>query len=187
MRMDYAANPEQLVHDIAAKMREASLDWGDNSEVWTHQLKLSLRDLLQSKGTNKRDVLYSHTEEDIHEFLLDVVVWDRTSGEGVILAVESEWIQHVEAIAEDFWKLMVVKSPLKLMVFGLNDNARTHSQKAVWEKLRECLELYRDHRKGERYVFMDFARGATRRAWWFEVPANGSLKPVPEPQYVTFV
>jgi hypothetical protein len=186
MRIDYAANPEQLIHDIATKMRGANLKWDGPNTDWTRQLKLSLRELLQSKEGNETEVLYSRTDENIHEFLLDVVVWDRSSGEGVILAVESEWTQGIEAIVEDFWKLMVIKSPLKLMVFGLNDKAWTHSQKAVWGKLKECLELYRDHQEGERYVFMDFAR-TERRGWWFEVPVNGLLKPVPEPQYVAFV
>lgn len=183
---DYQSNPEQLIHDIAVRMRSANLNWYKNDGEWTHELKSTIRELFQSDGTNETHVRCSDPDRGNHEFLLDVVVWDRSSGEGVTLAVESEWTQHHEAIAEDFWKLIVVKSQLKLMVFALNGNARKHTREAIWGTLTECLLKYRDHRKGERYMFMDFALPPAREAWWIEIPADGVLSDVPAKTTISF-
>ena len=102
-------HPTELVHQLAAGMQAANLAW-ENSTAWTDTLKACLRSLLETEGTNVTEVLYSHRDTGKHEFLLDLVVWDRSNGEGVTLAVESEWTQHVEAVAEDFWKLLVISN-----------------------------------------------------------------------------
>jgi hypothetical protein len=112
--------------------------------------------------------------------LLDLVVWDRSNGEGLTLAVESEWSQNVDDVADDFWKLLVVKAPVKLMIFACNKMPRMFSQDAVWAKLSDCLLRYRDHIKGEQYVFMDYAPPPGRRAWWIEIPVSGKLEALPD-------
>jgi hypothetical protein len=178
-------DPAKLVHQLASKMRAANLAW-TQSKAWTMTLKESLRILLENQGSNISEVLYSCRESNKHEFLLDVVVWDRSGGEGVALAVESEWSQSVEEVAEDFWKLLVVKAPVKLMIFACNKRPRKFSQDAVWEGLSECLKQYRDHRKNERYVFMDYAPPPGRRAWWIEIPADGRLNEVPQRNWIEF-
>lgn len=80
--------PAELVHQLATKMRAANLD-SENSRAWTEALKDCIQDLRETKGTNITEVLYSHRENGKHEFLLDVVVWDRSNCEGVKLAVEA--------------------------------------------------------------------------------------------------
>lgn len=186
MNVELALDPEQLVRSIADKMDSIPLDWFGSDKKWTDHLKRSLCDLLHQKEANGRHVLCSQSERDNHEFLLDIVVWDRSSGEGVILAVESEWTQSVDSIAEDFWKLLVVKSRVKLMIFALNANARKHTQEETWKKLSECLLKYRDHRKGERYVFIDYAPVPARAAWWIEIPNEGRLTAVPDRRNIEF-
>ena len=177
--------PAELVRQISLRMREKDPDPAQ-SKLWTKALKECLRSLLESEGTNVTQVLYSDRANDTHEFLLDVVVWDRTNSEGVILAVESEWLQNVDDLAEDFWKLLVVKAPIKLMIFASNKNPRTFSQDAIWNKLSDCLARYRDHISGERYVFMDYAPPPGRRAWWVEMPMSERLQAVPERNWVEF-
>lgn len=177
--------PAELVQQLAAQMKAKNLQW-NNSTAWTKALKESLRSLLESESSNVTDVLYSDSSDSRHEFLLDIVVWDRNDGEGVILAVESEWLQDVAAVEEDFWKLLIVKAPIKLMIFACNRNPRTFSQDAIWAKLSNCIQSYGDHIKGEFYVFMDYAPPPGRRAWWIEIPENGRLKTVPERNWVEF-
>ena len=186
MIVEYRSNPQQLANEIAIRMNTANLDWYKNDGDWTRRLKSIIGELFQTEGANPTDVLCSDKERGTHEFLLDVVVWDRNSGEGVTLAVESEWAQHHEAIAEDFWKLMVVKSPLKLMVFALSDKARVHSREVVWEKLADCLLKYRDHHQGERYLFMNFGVPPAVEAWWIEIPVDGPLANIPEKTPIKF-
>ncbi len=185
MTQQKTIHPSELVSQLADRMRARNLRW-EKSTPWTSALKNSLRDLLESKGTKITDVLYSDRETDNHEFLLDVVVWDRSSGEGVTLAVECEWTQNISAIEEDFWKLLVVKAPIKLMIFACNNNPTRFTQDAVREKLSKCLLLYRDHAEGERYIFMDYAPPPGRKAWWIEIPASGKLQTLPEPNWIIF-
>ena len=183
--MKTVLDPKTLIPRLADKMREANLDWQHSTE-WTRVLKESLRQLLESEGTNTTEALYSSHELDRHEFLLDLVIWDRQDGVGVSLAVESEWLQSIEEVATDFRKLLVVKAPLKLMIFACNSKPLKFSQKAVWDKLCECLLLFRDHIQGETYVFMDYALPPGRAAWWIEVTENGRLTTVPERQFIPF-
>jgi hypothetical protein len=168
MPLSYVGRPEQLVQDVAAKMQAAGLYSQGTTTDWTKILKRSLWELLHSEGTDAQDVLFSDTEADNHEFLLDVVVWDRSDGEGATLVVESEWTQHKADIIEDFWKLLVVKAPMKHMVFGLNKAPRVHTSEAVWNQ------------KGEQYVFINFAPAPARRAWWMEIPEDGRLEEIPK-------
>jgi hypothetical protein len=183
--MQSTLHPATLILQLAAKMRDANLNWEQSTE-WTAVLKNSLRQLLESEGTNVVEALFSSRELDRHEFLLDLVMWDRRDGEGLSLAVESEWSQNIEEVAADFWKLLVVKAPIKLMIFACNSRPRKFSQEVVWTKLCDCLLLFRDHIKGETYVFMDYAPSPGRKAWWIEVSQDGKMSAVPERKFVPF-
>ena len=132
-RLRTALHPETLMPRLAEKVRNANLDWQLSTE-WTKVLKGSLRELLESEGTNMTEALYSFPDSNRHEFLLDLVIWDRQDGEGASLALESEWSQNIEEVATDFRKLLVIKAPLKLMIFRLfacNPKPRKVTQKAV--------------------------------------------------------
>ena len=181
-------NPEQLVQELATKMQAANLDWKGKSTPWTYQLKEFLREILEARGTPVSDILYTHANTHNHEFLLDIVVWSRSevARDAITLAAECEWGQCTEDIVEDFLKLLVVKSPLKLLIFGLNAKARIHTHKQVWKSLSECLLKYRDHCEGERYVFIDYAEVPAGRAWWIEIPVNGPLQAIPEKHDIAF-
>jgi hypothetical protein len=180
---DYSSNPQQLVHDLVEMMKAANPDWNGSNTAWTNHLKASLKEMLEIKDANVRDVLFSHTESDTHEFLLDVVAWDRSEGEGVYLAAESEWGQTKQEILEDFWKLLVVKAPIKLMVFALNRKPTVHTLGAVWDGIKDCLMKYRHHQQGEHYLFIDFSPSTS--AWWIEMPKSGRLDEVPPKQTIT--
>ncbi len=134
-----------------------------------------------------RDVIYSDTDADKHEFLLDVVAWDRDEdGESLSLAVECEWLQTVKEIENDFWKLLVVKAPVKLMIFACPKRGSKFNQHTSWETIKSCMKRYKGHIEGEKYVFIDFAPQPIRAAWWIEIPAthHGKLLAVPERQMI---
>lgn len=185
VKSEISITPGELIRQLAAHMHSHDLDWEDTPS-WTNALKKSLTAILQTTGSNITDVLYSDSDERKQEFLLDVVAWDRSEGEGITLAVESEWSQSLADVEYDFWKLLVVKAPVKLMLFACNKNPRTFSQEAVWDRLAGCLKLYRHHVCGERYVFMDYAPSPGRRAWWIEIPETGRMNTIPERNWVDF-
>ncbi len=83
-------------------------------QPWTWAVKDGLRSILERDLT---EVIYTDSSRQTSEFLLDLVAWNRDQGEGIDLAMECEWIQNAYEIVRDFEKLLVIKSPIKLMVF----------------------------------------------------------------------
>ena len=89
---------------------------------------------------------------------------------------ESEWVgvgrdaeSYSKEVVYDFYKLLVVKSAIKLMIFASNIEHQ-YPQDSVLKAIKESFESYRHHVEGERYVFVDFAPGGERMAFCLEVP-----------------
>jgi len=119
------------------------------------------------------------------EFLVDGLCWEE--GQGVVAAIESEWGTGWRCILEDFEKLLVLKSVLKVMVFqttGKSMVARREAD-AIRVKLLEYMyDKYAHHVAGEKYVFVEFYGRDERGDYGFAaheytVPENGKLKQVP--------
>ena len=172
---------DELVNRLIALIRADKLDW-NFSTAWTKKIKDYLRDMFESQA-DAVQVSYSDGA-DRHEFMLDVVAWDKSGHETVTLAVECEWYQKIEEVENDFRKLLVVKSPLKLMIFACNKKARKFRAEDIQEMVKERLRSYRDHVRGERYVFINFAPFPDEKAWWIEVPEDGKMEKVPDPIYI---
>ena len=169
---EYLLQPEKLACDLVAFVdKEGIADKGN--EEWTKTVMAGLRKI--ASGTDI-EALFTDPTNKVSEFMLDFVAWSRDGREGIVLAVESEWgwrqnsASYSDAVATDFWKILCAKSPLKLMIFA--SNATAYPQGPILEKLQQAFESYRHHIPRERYVFIDFAPGAARKAFYVEVPAN---------------
>ncbi len=171
--MKYIIDPEQLARRLVFAIDEAKTDWAKSTR-WTLKVKSTLRSILQSDMT---DVIFTDTERRVSEFLLDLVAWNGDDGEGMALAAECEWNSTAYEVRKDFEKLLVVKSPIKLMIFATW--GKKHTNQVVMKEVREALLKYKHHLAGERYVFVDFAKPPDRRAYWLEMPKDGRLEAFP--------
>ena len=94
------------------------------------------------------------------EWLVDLIWWEKTPKHtGVGLAVESEWNAPVDDIVAEFQKLLIIKSPLKLMVYRV----RGKDTVRVREGIRQNLLKYGQHVSGESYVFANSCRSGNAR------------------------
>jgi len=177
--MQYEIEPYDLVLKLVSAINAANIDW-NNSTLWTRKVKAALRDILQRGPT---EVIFSEPERDVSEFMLDIIAWSRDDGEGIVLAVESEWDYKPAEVRKDFEKLLVIKSALKLMIFA-STRGRIPWQRRIFEELRASLLLYKHHIKGERYIFVDFAPLPDRMAFWIEVNQDGRMVSIPQPRQV---
>jgi hypothetical protein len=174
---EYVIAPEQLAQRLVAYVDGAGID-REGDKKWTGTVMAGLSEILRDAGI---EMLYTNPEKQVSEFMLDLVAWNRDGLEGIILAAESEWsgvrrnsTSYAEEVAADFWKLLCVKSPLKLMVFA--SDAEHYPPEPILAKLQEAFELYCHHIPGEQYVFIDFAPGDARKAFYVKVPATDGIR-----------
>ena len=172
--MEYIMSPEELAKKLVVEINKADID-KSGDKVWTSNVKAVLKSIFHNGAT---EVIFTNREQEISEFMLDVIAWNRSEGEGLTLAVESEWsgvgrspAQYAQEVANDFFKLLVVKASTKVMIFA--SDVESYPQHLIVQKLEEAFNLYKHHVKGERYIFIDFAPSPNRIAFWFEVPADG--------------
>jgi hypothetical protein len=181
---EYVIAPEQLAQRLVAYVDGAGID-REGDKKWTRTVMAGLSEILRDAGI---EMLYTNPEKQVSEFMLDFVAWNRSNGEGIALAAESEWggvgrtaESYPIEVAADFWKLLAVKAPIKLMIFA--SSAGLFPQEAILEKLKEAFELYHHHISGEQYVFIDFAPGDARKAFHVKVPETDgaivSFIPIP--------
>ena len=173
-------SPSSLLTQLVAGVKErvkSPYSRGENT-IWTLSVKETLKAIGKAPPLNF-ECIYTDRQAGTSEFVLDLVWWDRDSGEGAALALECEWFyerisrgeaQYAEFVSNDFWKLLVFKSPLKLLIFASVDDYPT-MQATVLAKLRECLRLYKHHVAGETYLFLDFA--PVVRAWITKITQSG--------------
>jgi hypothetical protein len=109
------------------------------------------------------------------EWLVDLVWWEESLNHtGVALAVESEWNAPVDDIVADFEKLLIIKSPLKLMVYRV----RGKDLDRVREGIRQNLLKYGQHVPGESYVLCEFLPNWKCTAYMYrvkQVNKNGTI------------
>jgi hypothetical protein len=114
------------------------------------------------------------------EWLLDVVWWQ--PGAGTMMAANWEW-GNAGDIMHSFEKLMSVKAPLKLMVFGTRQAGaerpdillRTDSD-AILQALGAALIDFSQHLEGETYLLLEYMEDTSAfRAYDFRVPGDGRL------------
>lgn len=108
----------------------------------------------------------------VPQFLLDLVWWRDSDSMDIVLAVESEWGKNWQ-VWEDFGKLLVVKSPLKLMVFEKQPKDTVETIEQLY------MQRYTQHVKGEQYLLIEFDTNKSEaHPFHFSVPSDGRLKTV---------
>ena len=155
---------ELLAHIVENLPKNAAIDdpKGGNKS-WT----LHLKRLLENFGAlhYRLSSEYSDPSRHMSEFLIDFQWWDKRieSRQQMVLAVESEWYnlpawvkdpgaRYAEDVAADFYKLMVIKSPYKLMTFSSDGGV---NRELIVKRLERDTASFVGHVKGERYILLD--------------------------------
>jgi len=188
---DYVQDPNTLLRSLAAKLDQFETANPDaKTGAWTLAVQSALQDMGEKAGKGiEHFCTRTAKQTGTGEFLLDAVWWRRVTPnevEHIALAVESEfaaWVKNREEVAtevvKDFEKLLVIKSPLKLMIFcswyGKGDTDLTPMRSAIWSRLKKCVAQYSHHIEGEKYLFLDTAVMGERKGWIFTVPRSGSV------------
>jgi hypothetical protein len=162
---------------VKAHLLEAQMPRKQDA-AWTLAVKATLEEIGSQKGYES---LYSNRGEEKHEFLLDLVWWDRHDGlEAAALACECELGNkrnesgNPQLVAEDFDKLLSFKAPLKLMIFdsyGTCAKSKTTMDDVV-AALNGYLRRYRLHTQGETYILWDCSD--VPRFWKCDIKLGGS-------------
>lgn len=126
---------------------------------WTHGIldvfnqlpsQLSLKDL------GKSIYVYPNTtsRDGAGEWLLGLIWWrmNGTNLKDIVLAVESEWSHYTWDVKYDFEKLLVVKSPIKILI-------AEDYHKDVMQMVEKELRAYEDGSDGETYMIALYANG----------------------------
>ena len=165
-------NAKELA-DALIKEINAALTPESSDTEWTKRIKESLRLIAEVQSF----VVAPDPQNDECEFLCDFVWWKNRDLNDIVLAVESEW-GDASQVWHDFGKLMVVKAPLKLLVFSTSNHARQS------ESVRETIESkymmkYCHHIAGEQYLLLEFAvPDRMAFAYLFDVQKDGKLTSV---------
>lgn len=189
---DFVITPEELVDDLLRKFDE--WDKLPKDKLWTNEIKKYLAVRATEIGASLDDEgsavkprleqISTFPERQVSEFLLDAVWWRRglkNDRERIALAAEFEWAgvnpkapatRDSEFVGNrveyDFQKLVVVKSPLKLMVFtsaACGDESLEAVQGAVMNRLNAVLKRNADYIPGEIYLVIDTAVKGFRKSW----------------------
>ena len=152
----------ELVNGLPHSLRDPN----SSDSAWTR----AINDVLARLGLRKELFVCGHGCKNNSEWLLDVL-WMRESDWSIVLAVESEWKGPGE-VESDFLKLLSIKAPRKMMLFGTKDQTA-----AIVKSLESLMSKYPYHIAGEEYLLIDVMnRGAARHS--FTVPNDGLLKSV---------
>jgi hypothetical protein len=136
----------ELVKELIARVRPQVTRESTDRE-WARAVKQSLRLL-----GNERGKVVAPDDEQA-EFMLDLIWWRDKDSNDIELAVECDW-GNKKTVEYDFGKLLSIKAPLKLMVYG----PRTHEKLGL--PIREgiekhYLEKFSQHVAGERYLLVE--------------------------------
>ena len=160
--------PDVLANRLVPKLANEIQRHGREAD-WTHLLNVALREI----GKDLKHVVNPDPDNgEPSQFLLDLVWWRNAEDMDIALAVESEWGRNNE-VWHDFGKLLVIKSPLKLMIF----------EKQPKDTVKIIQELYMQkftqHIQGEHYLLIEFNTPQKEACpFHFLVPASGRLHDV---------
>jgi hypothetical protein len=106
----------ELVRTLATRVCE-TLTHESTDRDWTTAVMSALRALGMEKGCGVSP------DKDEGAFLLDLIWWKNAELNDIALAVESEWGSN-NAVWHDFGKLLVIKAPIKLMIYGTGSHEK---------------------------------------------------------------
>jgi hypothetical protein len=136
----------ELVRELIARVRPQVTRQSTDGE-WTRAVKQSLRLL-----GNERGKVVAPDDEQA-EFMLDLIWWRDKDSNDIDLAVECDW-GNQKAVEYDFGKLLSIKAPLKLMVYGTSTNEK--QDVLIREGIeKHYMEKFSQHVAGEHYVLVE--------------------------------
>jgi hypothetical protein len=127
----------------------ATIPRGRGLTEWTAEVKSALRSLGKRKD-------YAVCPGPGDKAWLFDLIWFRNDQDHrlreVVLVVESEWSLDSDEIIYDFEKLLVAKSPIKLMVF--QDHQENLTQ--LWSLLETGISSFQAEPANEKYILAGF-------------------------------
>jgi len=117
---------------------------GGSRDLWTAQIKVVVENLGHERG-------FDHT----YEWLVDWIWWSGDK-EHLGLALESELDKNPKAVEDDFYKLTVLKCPLKVLVYSANE------PEEMKRRAEEYLKRRSQHVEGEEYLLIAFTPSKPR-------------------------
>ena len=160
--------PEILANTLVSELAKTLREHVESSRTTI------VKDILRRMGKERGHLVYPDSDSDhkAAQFLLDLVWWKNREEMDIVLAVESELGKRNE-VCEDFGKLLVVKAPLKLMIF-LRQPKDTVD---IIEK--SYMQKYSQHVEGEHYLLIQLdTKKCEAHPFHFPVPLNGKLNAV---------
>ena len=138
-----ASQTQSLIEDIKNCINQCS-NYVDENNIfgdyqWTQTIKAFLGRLGSTKGYR---ICASGAEESFESEWLYDLVWFKENEKGYLievpLVVESEWKQNLKDIKFDFEKLLVSKSPLKLMICNCKESTKASTLNYFQESINAC-------------------------------------------------
>jgi predicted AAA+ superfamily ATPase len=154
-----------LVHDV--------IDQFQKKGRWTRSVKHALLKL----GKRKKRYCAPNQRKDQPEFLFDFLWFRNCEMNDILLAVESEKGSRRQVL-DDFGRLLLVKAPLKLLVFSTT--RRAHRSHQILDGIQEnYMQKFSQHVEGEEYVLLEFVE-QDQKAYchYYKIPKNGNLRRV---------
>lgn len=152
MNSQFAKLEAEIVSTI--KNVPASILTGRGDGEWTVTIKRALISLGVKNGYNV--CAAGFPDECEREWLYDLVWYRNDPPEHlreIGLVVESEWAKNVHAVKYDFEKLLVAKSPIKVMVF---QDFKDSSIEQMWSLLEKGIHTFKAEAAGEKYLLAGF-------------------------------
>jgi hypothetical protein len=142
---------DKIVKDVKTGLFNMQEFCNGGRSIWTSQINCFLATIaedcnLECTYTDKRSlkkewlydfVIYSVTDDSEYK-----PEWKRFNK--AYLVAESEWNTDLEAIQEDFEKLVVAKSPVKLMIYSVSENKEKKNEISCWLKRIACCSEMND-------------------------------------------
>jgi hypothetical protein len=122
---------------------------------WTKAVKNVFRTEGLALGRETIDFYGTHQgeEKNYREWLLDAILY--VEGRGVLVAVESEFERNVQGIIYDFWKLLSIKAPLKILIIDSRKQGTRYFRR-LFEVINAYARGFEQHLPREIYYLLDF-------------------------------
>lgn len=144
---------DEAIIDICEALQSVG---GKNNTEWTKNIKAKLAECAASFGLDT-------TPSEKHnwgEWLFDQCWVDARKDDytgwvfnGFYLALESEWGTNYWELCADFDKLMIVRAPVRVMIF---QNFKDHDVKNIAIKLAKRANAFSGSQTGDTYLFAGY-------------------------------
>lgn len=152
-----------------------------SNRTWTQKILSELADM---PARVMGDGVVAYPNKDAGEWLFDMV-WCRNENTGceyytlreIDLVLESEWSHNVEDVRYDFEKLLIAKSPLKVLIADDYRRAGTESDGCVTEMIEEELRSFSPALPSETYLVALYqGDGGVFKYRRYELVSHGGVK-----------